>query len=92
MWNQIDALEIGGNVNTNDLGPDYWAVIWGTLAALDMDSLESLGERIQYVFIPNLREKVERSELRRLRLKMEDGATGSGVLEGLTTMCSCCIL
>ena len=25
---RIDALNTGGNANTDDLGPEYWAVIW----------------------------------------------------------------
>ena len=28
IWQRIDALDTEGNANTNDLGPDYWAVIW----------------------------------------------------------------
>jgi len=30
---RIDALATGENANTNDLGPDYWALIWEVATA-----------------------------------------------------------
>ena len=58
-----------------NLGPDYWTSIWKIVTTRDLGSLGSLAKSIPHVFIPDLREKIEQSELR--RLKMEDGATGS---------------
>jgi hypothetical protein len=87
---KIVGLETEENVHTNDLGPDYWAFIWGRLvAALHMGSLENLADSIQDLFIPEIRGMIERSELR--RLKMEGGATGSTVLKGRTTVCRFCM-
>jgi hypothetical protein len=83
---QIDALATGENANTNDLGPDYWALIWEVATAM-ADGLKCIALRIQVFVIPDIRETFEQSELVR-KLEMGDEASGSGVLKGLTTMCT----
>ena len=58
------APDAGGNVNTNDLGPEYWAVIAmiGGLPGV-------LARRIQKFVPPRIRKICEQSE-------MEDEVTG----------------
>jgi len=49
---RIDALATGENANTNDLGPDYWALIWEVATAM-ADG--------QVFVIPDIRETFEQS-------------------------------
>jgi hypothetical protein len=88
---RIDALATGENANTNDLGPDYWALIWKIVNPTEAGGLECIKRNIQKCIIPNIRKMFKRSELVR-KLEMGDKATGSGEPKGLTTMCRCCIL
>jgi hypothetical protein len=65
---RIDAL---GNANTNDLGPEYWAVIWEIATTAKEGGLEILARRILKVVIPSIESTYEQSKLIR-RLRMED--------------------
>jgi len=71
MRQRIDALDTGGNANTNDLRPEYWAVIWEMATTDKEGGLAILARRILTFIIPNIERMYEQIRLFR-RLRMED--------------------
>jgi hypothetical protein len=62
---RIDALDTGGNANTNDLRPEYWAVIWEIATTDKEGGLEILARRILKFVIPGIEQTYGQSQLAR---------------------------
>jgi len=63
IWQRIVALDTGENANTNELGPEYWAVIWEIAIITTQGGLEYIADRIQTIVLPGIRETCEKSKL-----------------------------
>jgi len=88
---RIDALHTEENANTNDLGPEYLAVIWEIATIATEGGLEYLVMMTERIVLPSLRKLCKESELFR-RSEMEDEVTALSTPLPDSTKFRCCIL